>query len=87
MFVSFKARNIPIITVEESALQGGFGSAVLEFFNDQNLQAKVKRIGIPDVFIEHGDVESIIGRNSYYDRRHVNASKYLLKESSRYISS
>lgn len=44
-----------IITVEENALQGGFGSAVLELIYDHNLQdVKVKRLGIPDHYIEQG---------------------------------
>jgi len=44
-----------IITVEENALQGGFGSAVLEMLQDNNAsQVKVKRLGIPDQYIEQG---------------------------------
>ena len=44
-----------IVTVEENALQGGFGSAVLELLFDSGLQdVKVKRLGIPDRYIEHG---------------------------------
>ena len=44
-----------IVTVEENALQGGFGSAVLELLFDNSLQdVKVKRIGIPDHYIEQG---------------------------------
>ena len=43
------------MTVEENALQGGFGSAVLELIHDNSLQdVKVKRIGIPDRYIEQG---------------------------------
>jgi len=44
-----------IITVEENALQGGFGSAVLELLQDNGMsQTKVKRLGIPDQYIEQG---------------------------------
>lgn len=44
-----------IITVEENALQGGFGSAVLEMLYDSGLQdTRVRRLGIPDRYIEHG---------------------------------
>lgn len=44
-----------IVTVEENATAGGFGSAVLECMADQDLLGpKVRRIGIPDRFIEHG---------------------------------
>ncbi|MBV5339974.1 MAG: 1-deoxy-D-xylulose-5-phosphate synthase [Deltaproteobacteria bacterium] len=44
-----------ILTVEENALQGGFGSAVLEILYDNNLQdVKVRRLGLPDHYIEQG---------------------------------
>lgn len=44
-----------IITVEENTLHGGFGSAILEILGDQGALPKViKRIGIPDQFVEHG---------------------------------
>ncbi len=45
-----------VVTVEEGALMGGFGSAVLEVANDLELDcSKVRRLGIPDRYIEHGD--------------------------------
>ena len=45
-----------VVTVEEAALAGGFGSAVLEMLADAALDARhVERLGIPDHFIEHGD--------------------------------
>jgi 1-deoxy-D-xylulose-5-phosphate synthase len=44
-----------VLTVEENALMGGFGSAVLEIFADERLTGlRIKRLGIPDRFIEHG---------------------------------
>jgi 1-deoxy-D-xylulose-5-phosphate synthase len=44
-----------IVTVEENVLQGGFGSAVLELLYDNGLQdVKVKRLGVPDRYIEQG---------------------------------
>jgi 1-deoxy-D-xylulose-5-phosphate synthase len=43
-----------VITVEDGCIQGGFGSAVLEFMADHGYSAKVKRLGIPDRYIEHG---------------------------------
>jgi len=53
-----------ILLVEENALAGGFGSAVLELFNEADvLQGKtVKCLGIPDEFIEHG---------TQYELRHM----------------
>jgi 1-deoxy-D-xylulose-5-phosphate synthase len=44
-----------IITVEDGCIQGGFGSAILEFMADNGLQAEVKRLGIPDRVVEHGE--------------------------------
>ncbi|MBI3482832.1 MAG: 1-deoxy-D-xylulose-5-phosphate synthase [Bacteroidetes bacterium] len=44
-----------IITVEDGCIQGGFGSAVIEFMVDNNYQAEVRRLGIPDDVIEHGE--------------------------------
>lgn len=54
-------QNIPILTIEEAALQAGFGSAVLEFFHDEGYHnIEVKRMGIPDQFIEHGSVPELL---------------------------
>ena len=44
-----------ILTVEDGALQGGFGSAVLEFMADHGYAGEVKRLGIPDRVVEHGE--------------------------------
>lgn len=44
-----------ILTVEDGCLQGGFGSAILEFMADNNLRAEVRRLGIPDRIVEHGE--------------------------------
>jgi len=44
-----------VITVEDGCLMGGFGSAVLEFMAENEYSAKVKRLGIPDKIIEHGE--------------------------------
>jgi 1-deoxy-D-xylulose-5-phosphate synthase len=48
-------RTGKVLTVEENVLQGGFGSAVLELFQEEGLfSIPVKRLGIPDTFVEHG---------------------------------
>ena len=50
-----------IVTVEDNILAGGFGSAVLEYVNEQNLNwVKVLRLGLPDQFIEHGTREQLL---------------------------
>jgi len=49
-----------IITVEDGNIVGGFGSAILEFAQENNYQNKtIKRLGIPDQFIEHGTVSQL----------------------------
>jgi len=44
-----------IVTVEDGARMGGAGSAVMEALNDAGLGVPVLQLGLPDVFIEHGD--------------------------------
>ncbi len=48
-----------IITIEDGVIQGGFGSAMLEFMSDNNYNIQVKRLGIPDNFVEHGSPEEL----------------------------
>jgi len=53
--------EMPILTIEESMLQGGFGSAVIEFAFDHGYRnINLDRIGIPDEFIEHGEVDLLL---------------------------
>lgn len=55
------ATKMPIITVEEAVLAGGFGSAVLEYAHDTLQNAvPIRRMGIPDQFIEHGNVDELL---------------------------
>jgi 1-deoxy-D-xylulose-5-phosphate synthase len=50
-----------VVTVEEAALQAGFGSAVLEAANDAGLNTShVRRLGIPDQFVEHAEREELL---------------------------
>lgn len=48
-----------VITVEDGVVNGGFGSAVLEYFSDHEYSVKVKRIGIPNLFATHGTQEEL----------------------------
>jgi len=48
-----------VITVEDGTIIGGLGSAVLEFMVDHNYSAIVKRLGIPDRFIEQGSLAEL----------------------------
>ena len=48
-----------IVTVEDGARNGGFGSAVLEWMSDNGYMPSIKRLGLPDQFIEHGTVPEL----------------------------
>lgn len=51
-----------VITLEDGALAGGVGSAVLELLADHGLDIPLRRLGIPDRFIEHGDLPTLHSR-------------------------
>lgn len=48
-----------IITIEDGVLTGGMGSAILEWASENDYSNKIKRIGIPDIFIPHGSIEQL----------------------------
>lgn len=53
--LDYVAKNYKsVITIEDGVRKGGFGSAVLEYFADSNVQIPVSRLGLPDQFVEHG---------------------------------
>jgi 1-deoxy-D-xylulose-5-phosphate synthase len=54
LILTLAAKHGRVLTVEENVLAGGFGSAILELLADQGLLVAVKRLGIPDKFVEHG---------------------------------
>jgi 1-deoxy-D-xylulose-5-phosphate synthase len=55
-----------IVTVEDGALMGGFGSAILEFMADHDYRnITVKRLGIPDKVIEHGEPAELFRECNY----------------------
>ena len=53
------SKHKKVITLEDGCLQGGFGSAIIEFMSDHQYQAQVKRMGIADQFIEHGEPKEL----------------------------
>ncbi|MDC1492560.1 1-deoxy-D-xylulose-5-phosphate synthase [Flavobacteriaceae bacterium] len=52
-------RGDKIITIEDGVKAGGFGSSVLEFMSENNYSNKVKILGVPDVFVKHGETEKL----------------------------
>ena len=48
------------ITIEEGVISGGFGSSILEYFSNNNVQKMIKIMGIQDEFTTHGDRNSLL---------------------------
>jgi 1-deoxy-D-xylulose-5-phosphate synthase len=57
LILNLAAKRGRVLTVEENMAQGGFGSAVLELLADHGVMVPVKRLAIPDQFVEHGSPE------------------------------
>ena len=64
LILELGARTGRIVTIEEHALAGGFGSAVLELLADRGLSGsvRVQRIGLPDHFVEHGSAAQLLAK-------------------------
>lgn len=62
LLVAEAVRTGLVFTVEENVLQGGFGSAVLELFCEAGLNVPVKRIALPDKFVEQGSQAELRAR-------------------------
>jgi len=54
-----------VITIEDGILKGGFGSAVIEFMSDNSYNCDVRRLGIPDYFVEHGTQDELYHECGY----------------------
>jgi 1-deoxy-D-xylulose-5-phosphate synthase len=59
LLAEYARRTGLIVTMEDHALMGGFGTAVTEALNEMQIDAAVIRIGWPDRFIEHGKVDQL----------------------------
>jgi len=70
-----------VVTIEDGVLQGGFGSAVLEFMADHEYSSDLKRIGIPDKFIDHGTTDELY-RDYGLDQQGIyqTVKSFMLKE-------
>lgn len=74
-------RTGKVLTVEENMLQGGFGSAVLELLQERGLfSIRVKRLGIPDLFLEHGPQTLLRSKYGIDENGILNAAKEILNE-------
>ena len=68
-----------IITLEDGCLNGGFGSAILEFMSDNNYSSKIKRLGILDEFIHHGTQEELHEECKFDEKAIIKCVKTLVK--------
>ncbi|HZJ96800.1 MAG: 1-deoxy-D-xylulose-5-phosphate synthase [Alcaligenaceae bacterium] len=59
MLVELAATHQGFVTLEEGALMGGAGSAVIEFLNQRNINLPVLQLAYPDQFIDHGDQNAL----------------------------
>jgi len=79
VFTNFKR----IITVEDGTVVGGMGSAVLEFMADNGYSSQVKRVGVPDRFVEHGTVTELYHECGLDKEGLIKAVEELLAKASR----
>ena len=62
-----------VLTIEDGAIKGGFGSAIMEYAQENNYMKKIESIGIPHEFISHGDPDIL------YDSINLSPNKILKK--------
>ena len=84
LLLSSLKRFDKVMTLEENVLTGGFGSAVAEFIFEKGIvKIELKRIGIPDKFIEHGSRKELLKLLGMDKERIVKAVKEMVKIKSR----
>jgi 1-deoxy-D-xylulose-5-phosphate synthase len=58
MLLQIAKENMNIVSIEEASVLGGLGSAIMEFYAEHNIfDMKVKPLGVPDYFVEHGSIK------------------------------
>ena len=67
-----------VVTMEDGCIMGGMGSAVLEFMADHGYSAQVKRLGVPDRWIEHGSQKELYIECGFDDLALIAAVKEML---------
>ena len=67
-----------VITIEDGVIQGGFGSAVLEFASDHNYAVNIRRLGVPDRFTDQGTQKELFRECGFDPESIVNAVKLLI---------
>jgi 1-deoxy-D-xylulose-5-phosphate synthase len=81
LLCEWSKRTGKVLTVEENVLQGGFGSAVLELFQERGLfSIQVKRLGVPDIFLEHGPQALLRGKYGIDETGIVKGAREIFEE-------
>ena len=65
--------------MEDGCLPGGFGSGIVEFMADHGYTSKVKRLGIPDRFIDHGTQQELWSECGYDTAAMIKAVKEMVE--------
>ncbi len=82
LLCNWAKRTGKVLTVEENVLQGGFGSAILELFQERGLfSVQVKRLGIPDLFVEHGPQALLRGKYGIDETGILRGAREIFEES------
>jgi 1-deoxy-D-xylulose-5-phosphate synthase len=69
-----------VITLEDGCIVGGMGSAVVEFMSSNGYMAQVKRLGIPDSFVDHGEQKELYAECGYDAQGIFNCAIELIAE-------
>ena len=69
-----------IVTIEDGTIEGGFGSAVMEWLSEHNHNIIVKRLGVPDKWITHAKVEQLHARCGFDIMGITDAVRQLYRE-------
>lgn len=88
MLSELLSQNDRVLTIEENVLAGGFGSSILEFIEQNEIgNLKMKRLGIPDKFIEHGSRKQLLDKLSLNSEGIQKAVRNLLTKKESKINS
>ena len=70
-------KHSKVVTIEDNVINGGFGSRINKFVIDNNYNVKVENIGIPDRYVEHGNVDELFETIGLSDEQIANRIKNL----------
>jgi 1-deoxy-D-xylulose-5-phosphate synthase len=78
LILSVAAGGAPVVALEENAVSGGFGTALLELFAEHGLRNSIAILGIPDRFIPHGGRDELLEEIGFSPERVASAVKAVI---------